>query len=238
MTLLLDVGIVALVIMFAIGGYKKGLLISLVNVAGTIIACALAPLVSSVFSTMIYDSFIKEEITESVSKATEGIPANMGDIERVTEILSKLPNSINNMLSFVGVQADGLAAEAISTRLDVPELIEGIVRPNAMRLISTVLTVILFIIISVGLKFAAHAATKALEAVKLGTVNKILGGVFGIAESAFIIMMVTLLVYFVMMFMSPEGCAYVNDRINETVIYKVIYQYSMPDAIIALFLPK
>ncbi len=238
MTLLLDVGIVALVIMFAIGGYKKGLLISLVNVAGTIIACALAPLVSSVFSTMIYDSFIKEEITESVSKATEGIPANMGDIERATEILSKLPNSINNMLSFVGVQADGLAAEAISTRLDVPELIEGIVRPNAMRLISTVLTVILFIIISVGLKFAAHAATKALEAVKLGTVNKILGGVFGIAESAFIIMMVTLLVYFVMMFMSPEGCAYVNDRINETVIYKVIYQYSMPDAIIALFLPK
>ena len=238
MTLLLDVGIVALVIMFAIGGYKKGLLISLVNVAGTIIACALAPLVSSVFSTMIYDSFIKEEITESVNKATEGIPANMGDIERATEILSKLPNSINNMLSFVGVQADGLAAEAISTRLDVPELIEGIVRPNAMRLISTVLTVILFIIISVGLKFAAHAATKALEAVKLGTVNKILGGVFGIAESAFIIMMVTLLVYFVMMFMSPEGCAYVNDRINETVIYKVIYQYSMPDAIIALFLPK
>ena len=238
MTLLLDVGIVALVVMFAISGYKKGLLISLVNVAGTIIACALAPLVSSVFSTMIYDSFIKEEITESVSKATEGIPANMGDIERVTEIISKLPNSINNMLSFVGVQADGLAAEAISTRLDVPELIEGIVRPNAMRLISTVLTVILFIIISVGLKFAAHAATKALEAVKLGTVNKILGGVFGIAESAFIIMMVTLLVYFVMMFMSPEGCAYVNDRINETVIYKVIYQYSMPDAIIALFLPK
>ena len=238
MTLLLDVGIVALVIMFAIGGYKKGLLISLVNVAGTIIACALAPLVSSVFSTMIYDSFIKEEITESVSKATEGIPANMGDIERATEILSKLPNSINNMLSFVGVQADGLAAEAISTRLDVPELIEGIVRPNAMRLISTVLTVILFIIISVGLKFAAHAATKALEAVKLGTVNKILGGVFGIAESAFIIMMVTLLVYFVMMFMSPEGCAYVNDRINETVLYKIIYQYSMPDAIIALFLPK
>ena len=238
MTLLLDVGIVALVVMFAISGYKKGLLISLVNVAGTIIACALAPLVSSVFSTMIYDSFIKNEITESVSKAAEGIPANIGDIERVTEILSKLPNSINNMLSFVGVQADGLAAEAISTRLDVPELIEGIVRPNAMRLISTVLTVILFIIISVGLKFAAGLATKALEAVKLGTINKMLGGVFGIAESAFIIMMVTLLVYFVMMFMSPEGCAYVNDRINETVLYKIIYQYSMPDAIIALFLPK
>ena len=84
MTLLLDVGIVALVVMFAISGYKKGLLISLVNVAGTIIACALAPLVSSVFSTMIYDSFIKNEITESVSKAAEGIPANIGDIERVT----------------------------------------------------------------------------------------------------------------------------------------------------------
>lgn len=238
MTLLFDIGIVVLVVLFAIAGYRKGLLISLVNVAGTIIACAVSPLISSVFSTMVYDSFIKNEINESVNTAVEGIPANLGDTERAGEIIEKLPNSINNMLGFLGIHTQGLADEISSAKLEIPQLIEGLVRPNAIRLISTVLTIIFFIIISVGLKYAAHLATKVLEAVKLGTVNKLLGGAFGIAESAFIIMMVTLIIYFVTVFMSPEACQYINDRINETVIYKLIYQYSMPDAIIALFLPK
>ncbi len=238
MTLLFDIGIVALVVLFAIGGYKRGLLLSLVSVAGTIIACAVSPIISSVFSTMVYDSFIKDEISRSVSNAMEGIPANMGDVERAGEIISKLPNSINNMLAFLGIHTQGLAVEITDAKIEIPQLIEGLVRPNAIRLISTVLTIIFFIIISVGLKYAAHLATKVLEAVKLGTVNKMLGGVFGIAESAFIIMMVTLIIYFVTVFMSPEACQYVNDRINETVIYKLIYQYSMPDAIIGLFLPK
>ena len=238
MTLLFDIGIIALVVMFAIGGYKKGLLVSLVNVAGTVIACAVSPIISSAFSSVIYENFIEKEITDAVSKAAEGIPANMDNIEKAGEIISNLPNSINNMLSFLGLHTESLANEMSSTKLEITELIEGLVRPNAIRLISTVLTIVLFILISAGLKYVAHLATKVLEAVKLGTVNKVLGGIFGVAESAFIIMMLTLLVYFVTMFMSPDACQYVNDRINETVIYKVIYQYSMPDAIIALFLPK
>lgn len=238
MTLLFDLGIVALVGLFAYSGYRKGLIISLVNVAGTIIACVVASILSSVLSTAIYTNFIEKAILSSVENAAETVPVNAEALEQAGEVLSNLPNALCNMLAFLGVNSDGLASEMVSTNLGIPELVESLVRPNAIRLISTILTVVLFIIITIVLKYAAHIATKALEAVKLGTVNKILGGIFGVAESAFIIMVITLLVYFVTMFMSPESCDYVNDRINETMIYKVIYQYSMPDAIIDQFLPK
>ena len=235
---MLDIGVVVLVALFAISGYKKGLIISFVNVVGTIVACAAASFLSSVLSTAIYTNLIEQHIVNSVEQAAQEIPVNADAIEKAGEILTNLPNSIYNMLSFLGVHTENLAAEIDTTNLGIPQLVESMVSPHAVRLISTILTVILFIILSIALKYAAHLLTKALEAVKLGNINKLLGSVFGIVESAFIIMVITLLVYFVMMFLSPETCSYVNDRIGETVIYKVIYQYSMPDAIMKMILPK
>ncbi len=238
MALLLDIGVIALVVLFAIGGYKKGLLISVVNVFGTILACAISPVLGSMFSPLIYDSFIKSTIMNSVNKAMENLPADISNVEKAAAIIEKLPNSVANMLSIPGIHTDKLALDMSTTTLSVSELVEGSIRPYAQRLVSTVLTVILFILISMGLKFAAHFATKVVEAVKLGNVNKTFGGVFGIAESAFIIMMVTLLIYFSSMFLSPESYEYVNQSISETVIYKFIYEYSMPDKILSMLMLK
>ena len=239
MALLLDIGVVALVVLFAIGGYKKGLLISVVNVVGTVVACAVSPFLASMFSPLVYDNFIKSVIIDSLNKATYGIQAkDLENIEKIGEVLEKLPNSITNMLSITGLHNDNIVSELTTTNLSFVELIEGSIRPYADRLISTVLTIILFILISVGLKCAAHIATKVAEAVKLGTVNKIFGGVFGVAESAFIIMMITLLIYFVSMFVSPESHEYINKSISDTVIYKFIYQYSMPDKILSMLMMK
>ena len=238
MTLLFDIGIVALVVLFAIAGFKKGLLVSVVNVFGTIVACGVAPVLGSMFSPLIYDSFIKSTIMNSVNRAMENMPADISDIEKAAAILEKLPNSVVNMLSIPGIHTEKLASDMSTTTFSVPELIEGAIRPYAQRLVSTVLTVILFILISVGLKFAARFATKVVEAVKLGNVNKTFGGLFGIAESAFIIMMITLLIYFSSMFLSPESYEYINKSISETVIYKFIYQYSMPDKILSMLMLK
>ncbi len=240
MTLLFDIGVIAIVVLFAISGYRKGLLASVVNVVGTVAAAAVSPVLASVFSSMVYTNFIKGAIIDSVAKATENIPVNATALQKATELLDSIPNSVFNMLSLENGMEVQEMSEAISTtsNLDLPNLVEGMVSAKALGLISTILTVIFFIIISIALKYAAHLLTKTLEVVKLGGVNKALGGVFGIAESVVMIMVITCLIYFVTMFMSPESFDYINDRINETLLYKFIYHYSMPDAIIGYFLPK
>lgn len=243
MSFLFDIGLIVLVGMFAYTGYRKGLIISLVNVAGTLIACAVSPLLSSTLSMYIYNSFIESEITESVGKAIEGMPLNYTAMEKANEVFENVSNSLHNMLSLVGVTPENLATEISATEvsaveMDIPQLIEGMVRPIAVRLVSTILTIVIFIILTIVLKYAAHIATKTLEVVKLGVVNRLLGGIFGIGESIFIIMMLSLIIYFVTMFMSPEACSYMNEKINGTIIYRLVYEYSIPDAIIALFLPQ
>ena len=240
MTLLFDIGVIAIVVLFAISGYRKGLLVSVVNVVGTVVAAAVSPVLASVFSSMVYTNFIRGAIIDSVAKAAEDIPINTTALQKATELLANVPNSIFNMLSLENGMETQKMSEAISasTNLDLPNLVESMVSTKALGLISTILTVIFFIILSAALKYAAYLMTKTLEAVKLGGVNKAFGGIFGIVEAAFIIMVITCLIYFVTMFMSPESFDYINDRINETILYKFIYQYSMPDAIIGYFLPK
>ena len=240
MTLLFDIGVIAIVVLFAISGYRKGLLVSVVNVVGTVVAAAVSPVLASVFSSMVYTNFIRGAIIDSVAKAAEDIPINTTALQKATELLANVPNSIFNMLSLENGMETQKMSEAISasTNLDLPNLVESMVSTKALGLISTILTVIFFIILSAALKYAAYLMTKTLEAVKLGGVNKAFGGIFGIVEAAFIIMVITCLIYFVTMFMSPESFDYINDRINETILYKFIYHYSMPDAIIGYFLPK
>ena len=240
MTLLFDIGVIAIVVLFAISGYKKGLLVSVMNVVGTVVAAAVSPVLASVFSSMVYTNFIRGAIIDSVAKAAEDIPINATALQKATELLANVPNSIFNMLSLENGMETQKMSEAISTstNLDLPNLVESMVSTKALGLISTILTVIFFIILSAALKYAAYLMTKTLEAVKLGGVNKAFGGIFGIVEAAFIIMVITCLIYFVTMFMSPESFDYINDRINETILYKFIYHYSMPDAIIGYFLPK
>lgn len=240
MTLLFDIGVIAIVVLFAISGYRKGLLVSVVNVVGTVVAAAVSPVLASVFSSMVYTNFIRGAIIDSVAKAAEDIPINATALQKATELLANVPNSIFNMLSLENGMETQKMSEAISasTNLDLPNLVESMVSTKALGLISTILTVIFFIILSAALKYAAYLMTKTLEAVNLGGVNKAFGGIFGIVEAAFIIMVITCLIYFVTMFMSPESFDYINDRINETILYKFIYHYSMPDAIIGYFLPK
>ena len=240
MTLLFDIGVIAIVVLFAISGYRKGLLVSVVNVVGTVVAAAVSPVLASVFSSMVYTNFIRGAIIDSVAKAAEDIPIEATALQKATELLANVPNSIFNMLSLENGMETQKMSEAISasTNLDLPNLVESMVSTKALGLISTILTVIFFIILSAALKYAAYLMTKTLEAVKLGGVNKAFGGIFGIVEAAFIIMVITCLIYFVTMFMSPESFDYINDRINETILYKFIYHYSMPDAIIGYFLPK
>ena len=49
MALIFDLGVIAIVVLFAITGYNKGLLTSVVNVIGTVVAAAVAPILGSVF---------------------------------------------------------------------------------------------------------------------------------------------------------------------------------------------
>ena len=140
MALIFDLGVIAIVVLFAMSGYKKGLLVSVVNVVGTVVAAAVAPVLGSVFSTIVYTNFIKGAIINSVANATKDIPINATSLQKANELLDSIPNSVFNMLSLgEGDRGVREMSEAISSasNLDLPNLVEGMVSAKALGLIST-----------------------------------------------------------------------------------------------------
>ena len=99
-------------------------------------------------------------------------------------------------------------------------------------------TSLLFVIFTVIIRIIANTLTKSIDATKLSIVNKVGGALVGVAEAIVLIMIFSLILYFVMMFLSSDSFNAVQNTIDNSLLYKVIYRLSLPDAIISFMVPK
>lgn len=232
MNFLLDLGVILLFGLFVFSGAKRGIVYMAINIGGTIGAGLLSSFAASLLAMPIYNAFVKSNLVNSLAEATRGIDKSK-PAEAAAQALESLSNFTLNTFSFTGIDAAQLAKDIKKTNLSIPDLLEGMLRPMAVKMISIILTVILFIIIMMVVSFLAVRFTKAINKTTLGIPNRIFGGLVGLAEALFIVMMITMIINFVMMFLSPEDCKNLNDDINKTWIYQYIYRISIPDAIIS-----
>ncbi len=232
MNFFLDFIVIAVIALFVATGFKKGFIYSIVNLLGTAISVVVSSVAGSMLALPIYNSVVQKSIIDGVDGIVRSLPEETTALQTANEVMEQSSTFINNIFTFSGVTSDSLSNEIMSTNLSVPDLVETLVRPYAVRMISTILTILLFVVLTIIVKLIADALTKTIEFVKLGTVNRILGIVFGVAESALVIMVITLMIYFVMMYLPSGMCNDLHNGINQTYLYRYIYQYSMPDQII------
>ena len=69
MNFILDIAVVFIVVSLALTNYRRGLINSVIDFAGTIISVVAASLVGTSVSIWIYNQFIVQKITDSVNQA-------------------------------------------------------------------------------------------------------------------------------------------------------------------------
>ncbi len=231
MNVWLDLGIAALIILFGYSGYKRGLVYMAINAAGTIVSVILAALLSSMFSTLIYHSFFKDNIVNNIAQQTAGIETS-DPVLAAESVMGAVSNFTANVFSFSGIDNASLANTLKQSAIGIPGTVEELIRPFAIKMISSVLTIIIFLILMIVVGFLARKFTKAIDRMALGMPNRILGALVGIVQAVFIAMLLSLIVYFIMMFISPEACASLNDSMEHTVFYQLITKISLPNLIV------
>ena len=237
MSFLLDFGIVAILALFVYSGIKRGIVYMAINTGGSLLAISFAPFISSMLSLTFYNSFVKSAIINMAESATKDIDtANI--TQKAEEIMNALSNFTLNVFSFTGITSERLAVELQTNYQDIPSMIEGLVRPTAIRMVSTVMTFLVFLMLMFLVSFLARKLTRAIDRTKLTIPNKVLGGVVGVVEALLVIMVLALIIYFVMMFLPPENCQAMRDSIDHTWFYKYIDQLSLPNKIISLLSMK
>lgn len=225
--------VIAIALVFIYSGYRRGIIYMAINLAGTVVSVALAVFLSSIFAPMIYHSFVKDTVISELSSATSEI--SLADPALAAEqTLDSAPDFTKNILSYLDVDKKTLTEKLEKTTYGLPETVEEMVRPGGIKVVACVMMIILFLILMVISAYLANRFTKDINKTILSVPNKLFGAAAGFVEAAFIIMVIDVILFFVMMFVSPSAYDGLNDSIHNTIFFRLLTAFNIPDRLITL----
>ncbi len=232
--MILDLAVIILIILFSVSGYRKGLIYSVAGVFGTLIASAGSSFLATFLAYPVYDGLIKEKVIETSADILNNGPNLNSSAEKAQELFDSVPSVIYNSLSDLGIDVNSLASQISGTSKNaVPQMIESMLRPTMINIVTMALTAILFIILTVIIKLTTNFLTKAIDFANLSTVNRVAGAVIGIAEAILTVMIFSLVFDFIIVFLSPDTYHAVHGVVNSSLLYSGIYELNLPSAIIS-----
>ena len=224
--LAIDIAIVLTLLCFAIVGFKKGFLKSIIALFSTVVVLILAVYFANHFAKLInsiYDftGFIAKKITPSIEKI-DGIyasifPAGMSGSEFYHAYIAN--SGTNTVLKkFFQYALKGFGADSL-TGLKVSEVLAGSIASLIMTIIAGLL---LFIIIKIALNLLSRLFDNIASSKIFGGVNKLFGFVFGAAKGTVVILFFTLITIGVSFVPKANKKIYPLIQ-NETYVTKVVY---------------
>lgn len=202
-----DIIIIAVFALLFFIDFKRGIAITILNVAGVALTGFLAYHISNFLASWVYTAFVQQTLTTNLQQMidTQGINS------AIANSFSALPNWVMGMLGFFlsifgldssvytnDFQVSNSAAAAVST--SVENLIQPVITGMFRLVIGVVISIIIFIIIKILVKKLARVFK--IPVVK--QINKFLGGVLGLAEAAILVFFAVNIFSGVLEFSNPE----------------------------------
>lgn len=202
-----DIIIIAVFALLFFIDFKRGIAITILNVAGVALTGFLAYHISNFLALWVYTAFVQQTLTTNLQQMidTQGINS------AIANSFSALPNWVMGMLGFF-LSIFGLDSSVYTNDFQVPNSaaaaasasVENLIQPvitGMFRLvIGAVLSIIIFIIIKILVK--KLAIVFKIPVVK--QINKLLGGVLGLAEAAILVFFAVNIFSGVLEFSNPE----------------------------------
>lgn len=216
-----DIIIIAVFALLFFIDFKRGIAITILNVAGVALTGFLAYHISNFLASWVYTAFVQQTLTTNLQQMidTQGINS------AIANSFSALPNWVMGMLGFFlsifgldssvytnDFQVPNSAVASVST--SVENLIQPVITGMFRLVIGAVLSIIIFIIIKILVK--KLAIVFKIPVVK--QINKILGGVLGLAEAAILVFFAVNIFSGVLEFSNPE-------MLNNPIISGAVFKF-------------
>lgn len=203
-----DIIIIATIILFIVIGVNRGFARTVIGIVCFVISAFLAESFAGNISQFIYDSCIKDAITQNVYSFIEanGVDAALNNC------VDALPDWLGGIVSFMGsilgVDWSGFAFDINSSVASASEIaveaIETAVSPLIITLLRIIFLILLFVLSSFILRKIAKLVLKLFNIPIIKQVNQFLGGIAGLIEGiVFVFILVNLFWSFVDVANSP-----------------------------------
>lgn len=195
MSLILDLIVIAVFIIFVCIGIKNGFIKTLVSLIGFIVALVLAIIIANKCSFAIYDRFISDIVKNSISDA---ISSNVGN--DVESVIANIPDLFLDLAKALGYDINELVMGNIgeTVQLTAEAVAETISRDIARPIIVNIIRIILFLIAFFVIRLLIGWIGGILNVVDkipvLRKFNKLLGGILGAVKGLLVVYFICYLV--------------------------------------------
>lgn len=202
-----DIIIIAVFALLFFIDFKRGIAITILNVAGVALTGFLAYHISNFLASWVYTAFVQQTLTTNLQQMidTQGINS------AIANSFSALPNWVMGMLGFF-LSIFGLDSSVYTNDFQVPNSAATVVSTSVENLIQPVITgmfrlvigVVISIIIFIIIKILVKKLARVFKIPVVKQINKLLGGVLGLAEAAILVFFAVNIFSGVLEFSNPE----------------------------------
>ena len=218
--------ILLLVVLLIIRGVRRGIAVTLLNLAALAAAVLAAKFLSAVLAQAIYDGAIKPSVTQDIhDMITQG-----GEQYASQNSLDALPGVIRGLLglfvSVFGLDLSHTQGRITSSTVQNEKVVSSIEKPIgelAVFVISLILLIVLFIAFLIVFKLLARVALRAFDLPVVHQVNMIFGGFFGAVEGVVLVCFLANITYLYVSNTNPDflnNSAVFGGLFNALVIFR------------------
>ncbi len=226
MAYILDIIIVALFVVLVTLAYKKGFLSTVIDTFAVVISAIVSFKVYESVAEKAYELFVRNLVETRFTRVLDEISSGLSIGDKVTAMIDGLPQGAVKLAEVFGVSKGSVVASMASAGdLSDDKLIQLAVDKIGHTIMINVTEfitfVILFVLITLVLRFVANIMKKANDIPLLGKFNALLGGVIGVVKAAAIVLVVCVAFYFIA---GMSGAQPVIDAVNSSIIYGFIME--------------
>ncbi len=228
-----DAVILAVVLGMINRGTKTGFTRSFIRTAGYALSAATAVVVSRIGSVLVYHSFMEPKFVEMIEGSINSTGSAGGMLTDLKEALASLP-AISFVLFDLADTADG-ALEKIADQS--AETIAGaVVNEVVSPVVYPILRSLIFAAVFLLGCFIVRAVAKGSGAVRripvVGTMDRFLGGLFGVVEGLIVAAVICVFVYVCLSLWDGRWSWFSRSVISESYIFKWIYSLVTGDSLV------
>ena len=231
---------------------KRGFVKTVIGTMGFVLSIILSLTLCAPIAGVVYDSVIQPPLVSSISNKIDErfqseLDKNVGDkvdSEKIEEfraevnassdeIIESLPGFVKNFINQSGLKpeevvgsADEVISEGDTVKTASEKVAENIsqtsIKPMAVQVLSTILSLVLFFVFSWLLKIAGGIISKFLSFTVAGKLDKILGGVCGFAKGVIFAVIFCFAIYTLVSFTQNGIWIFSYQNFENTLIFKLL----------------
>ena len=202
-----DIIIIAVFALLFFIDFKRGIAITILNVAGVALTGFLAYHISNFLASWVYTAFVQQTLTTNLQQMID----TQGITSAIANSFSALPNWVMGMLGFF-LSIFGLDSSVYTNDFQVPNSaaaavsasVENLIQPVITGMFRLVIGVVISIIIFIIIKILVKKLARVFKIPVVKQINKLLGGVLGLAEAAILVFFAVNIFSGVLEFSNPE----------------------------------